>query len=194
MPAFVVFQHGEGSDQVMRLCRLLALAGAIGTASAPALAGELRISIHGLRSPQGTILIGLYDSKESFERAIELAGKDGYRNDPERVAGAALRLDHGAKSGIVFENLVPGRYAVIVLHDADGNGRLDKNFLGVPTEAYGFSNGARGFLGPPSFKDASIAFDGAEVDLAITLVQPEESVGSSRSPGAAVNRGSGEGQ
>jgi uncharacterized protein (DUF2141 family) len=194
MPASVVFQLGEGSDQVMRLCRLLALAGAIGAVSAPALAGEMRISINGLHSLKGTILIGLYDSKESFERAIALAGKNGYRNDPERVAGAALRVDHLEKGGIAFENLAAGRYAVIVFHDADGNGRLDKNLLGVPTEAYGFSNGARGFLGPPSFKDASVAFDGTEMELAITLVPPEAGVGSSGSPDATVNRGSGGGQ
>jgi uncharacterized protein (DUF2141 family) len=196
MPASVVFQFREGSDQVMRLFRLLAFAGAIGTAAAPAHAhaGELRISIEGLHALKGTILIGLYDSKESFERAIALAGKNGYRNDPERVAGAALRVDHAAKSGIAFENLAAGRYAVIVFHDADGNGRLDKNLLGVPTEAYGFSNGARGFLGPPSFRDASVAFDGTEMDLAISLVQPEASVGSSRAPDETVNRGSGGGQ
>lgn len=40
--------------------------------------------------------------------------------------------------------------------DANGNGKLDKNFVGVPIEAYGFSNGARGRMGPPSFEAAAI--------------------------------------
>jgi len=37
------------------------------------------------------ILIGLYDSAESFDRAIGLSDKEGFLNDPTRVVGAALR-------------------------------------------------------------------------------------------------------
>src|SRR5437868_1836950 len=51
-------------------------------------AGELRIEVDGLRSSRGVLLIGLYDSAESFDRAIELAGDAGFLNDPNRVAGA----------------------------------------------------------------------------------------------------------
>jgi uncharacterized protein (DUF2141 family) len=44
------------------------------TLFAPAVnASELRITVEGIRSPQGTLLIGLYDSFESFTRAIESA-------------------------------------------------------------------------------------------------------------------------
>ena len=44
----------------------------------PVNASELRITVEGIRSPHGTILIGLYDSLESFTRAIELSDKDGF--------------------------------------------------------------------------------------------------------------------
>jgi hypothetical protein len=54
-------------------------------------ASELRITVEGIRSPDGTILIGLYDSLESFTRAIELSDKDGFLNDPNRFAAVALR-------------------------------------------------------------------------------------------------------
>jgi len=43
----------------------------------------------------------------------------------------------------------------------NSNGRLDKTFWGVPTEPYGFSNGARGVLGSPKFDDATITLDAA---------------------------------
>jgi hypothetical protein len=49
---------------------------------------------------------------------------------------------------VVFSNVQPGRYAAIAFHDENGNGKPDKNFLGVPTEPYGFSNNVQGFLGP----------------------------------------------
>ena len=42
-----------------------------------------------------------------------------------------------------FENLPPGAYALTVYHDKNSNGQLDKNFLLLPTERYGFSNNAR---------------------------------------------------
>jgi uncharacterized protein (DUF2141 family) len=135
-----------------------------------ALAGELRLEVEGLRSAKGSVLIGLYDSKHSFDRAIELSGSDGFLNDPERVAGVALRARTALESGVAFTHLEPGRYAVILLHDEDGDGRLDKNFWGVPTEPYAFSNGAQGFLGPPGFEDAAIELDGADMSITVALV------------------------
>jgi uncharacterized protein (DUF2141 family) len=177
----------------MRQCRVFVVATALALLAAPALAGEFRIDIEGLGAPKGTILIGLYDSEQSFDRAIELAGESGYRNDPQRVVGAALRVDGGSKASIAFGNLAPGRYAVIAFHDENGDGRLDKSLLGVPTEPYGFSKGAHGFLSAPNFKDAAVAFDGADVTVAIVLAQPEEGVGTS-SGKPSINRESGGGR
>ena len=39
----------------------------------------------------------------------------------------------------------------------NGNGQLDSNLMGLPTEPYGFANNARGSFGPPSFQAASVA-------------------------------------
>ena len=54
---------------------------------------------------------------------------------------------------VTFETLPKGMYTLAVFHDVNGNGKLDKNYLGIPTEPYGFSNNARGMFGPPSEKD-----------------------------------------
>src|SRR5512133_1376046 len=120
----------------------------------PVNASELRITVEGIRPPHGTILIGLYDSLESFTRAIELSDKDGFLNDPNRFAAVALRANAAMKSAVVLTNLDPGQYAIILFHDENGNGRLDKNALGGHTEPYGFSNNVQGFLGPPAYKEA----------------------------------------
>src|SRR3954447_4145878 len=95
------------------------------------MASELRITVEGIRSSHGTILIGLYDSLETFTRAIELSDKDGFLNDPNRFAAVALRANVAMKSAVVLTNLAPGSYAIIVFHDENGNGKLDKNALGV---------------------------------------------------------------
>jgi uncharacterized protein (DUF2141 family) len=47
-----------------------------------------------------------------------------------------------------------GTYALAVLHDEDGNERLDRAAFGVLREGIGASNGAVRRLGPPRFEDA----------------------------------------
>jgi uncharacterized protein (DUF2141 family) len=96
----------------------------------PVNASELRITVEGIRSPHGTIMIGLYDSLESFTRAIELSDKDEFLNDPNRFAAVALRANAAKKSAVVFTNLDSGQYAIILFHDENGNGKLDTNALG----------------------------------------------------------------
>ena len=56
-----------------------------------------------------------------------------------------------------------------VIHDANMNGKLDTNLLGIPTEGYGFSNDARGLLGAPSFSAAGFQYDGRNLDLTMSL-------------------------
>jgi len=51
--------------------------------------------------------------------------------------------------------LKEGIYAISLFIDSNDNKKLDKNLIGIPTEQYGFSNNAMGFLGKPSFKNAS---------------------------------------
>jgi uncharacterized protein (DUF2141 family) len=142
----------------------------------PVNASELRITVEGIRSPHGTILIGLYDSLESFTRAIELSDKDGFLNDPNRFAAVALKANAAMKSAVVLTNLDPGQYAIILFHDENGNGKLDKNALGVPTEPYGFSNNVRGFLGPPAFKEAIMEINVGDKAVHIALIyhNPDE--------------------
>ena len=51
-------------------------------------------------------------------------------------------------------------HALAVIHDANMNGKLDTNWLGVQKEGYGFSNDVKAVRGAPSFSDASFLYDG----------------------------------
>src|SRR5581483_9984203 len=68
-----------------------------------------------------------------------------------------------------FEDIPPGTYAMAVIHDENMNGKLDTNWLGIPTEGYGFSNDAKALLGAPSFSAASFQYDGRNLDLTMSL-------------------------
>lgn len=75
-------------------------------------------------------------------------------------------IHHKLKNGdtyIVFDKLPAGTYAVSLYHDANSNKKLDTNFFGLPTEAYGFGNNARGIFGPPSFKNSSIEIEPGKI-------------------------------
>lgn len=151
----------------MRPFRFGSITLAVSLLSLPVKGDELRVSLDGIRSPNGSIIIGLYDMAESFQRALAPAGQKGsFLNDPARFAAVALRANAAMKSAVVFTNLDPGRYALIAFHDENGNGRLDKGFFGIPSEPYGFGNDASGGLGPPSFEASAIPVAGnAEVRI-----------------------------
>lgn len=68
-----------------------------------------------------------------------------------------------------FEDIPPGKYAIAVIHDQNVNGKLDTNFLGIPTEGYGFSKDAKGLSSAPSFSAASFPYKGQNLNLTIRL-------------------------
>jgi uncharacterized protein (DUF2141 family) len=136
-----------------------------------AAASDLRVTIEGVESSSGTLMIGLYDSEEHFRTAIGNAGKVGLLNDRSRLVGIAMRASAGTQS-VVFTDLKPGTYAIIVFHDVNDVGKLTENWLGKPTECYGFSNNTEGFLSAPSFKDVSVLVGNYNLSIVITLKCP----------------------
>jgi uncharacterized protein (DUF2141 family) len=110
---------------------------------------ELKVEVRGIPSGKGKVLVGVYNKAE------------GFRDKSFAVASA----EASARQGILvlsIANLKPGTYALAVFHDENGNGKLDTNFLGIPTESYGFSNDARGSFGPPDFSDCSFSLQGSK--------------------------------
>jgi uncharacterized protein (DUF2141 family) len=133
-------------------------------AAARARAGELVVRIHGLDPHHGEIQV------EVFDEALRLAFPYAERGVLAEVRLKARALDAPATdASVAFGELAPGRYAVVVVDDANGNGDLDRNLLGIPTESYGFSNGARPTLRPPTFDEAAVAVSGETTLAEITV-------------------------
>jgi uncharacterized protein (DUF2141 family) len=110
---------------------------------APSAAGTatLVLAFPELKQRTGVLMIAVYD------------GLDGWKSGkPVRaVVAAAADAEPVAK----IDGLTPGTYAARVFQDLDGDGKLGTNPFGLPNEPYGFSNGAKANMGPPSFADAS---------------------------------------
>ncbi len=56
----------------------------------------------------------------------------------------------------MWENLPPGDYALAAIHDENSNARLDRNFIGIPKEGFGFANNPHVGLSAPAFQAAVI--------------------------------------
>ena len=148
----------------------------------PAWAGDLKVTVAGIHSALGSVMIGLYDNAEGFDVAIKHATEAGLLTDRGRLVGVAMRAAAGSQS-IIFTQLPPGRYAVIAFHDENDNGRLDESPWGVPTEGYGFSNDAQGFLTAPSFDAAGLTLGAGDRTVTISLIYPKAAQGPSPTEG-----------
>lgn len=73
-------------------------------------------------------------------------------------AGHRFSLEAAAngKLTVVLKDLPDGPLALSLFQDANANGRLDMNAMGIPVEPYGFSNNAAGSFGPPQFEHAVV--------------------------------------
>ncbi len=111
-------------------------------APAFAAAEDLTFIATDLDSNRGQVLCTLYDSAGTWLEAT------GY---VETVAATPS----GRQATCVFEDVDPGTYAVFFMHDVNGNGDMDMNLFGLPTEPWGTSRDAPSLLGPPRFRRAS---------------------------------------
>jgi uncharacterized protein (DUF2141 family) len=74
----------------------------------------------------------------------------------------------GQASNIRLGGVAPGSYALAVIHDENGNGRLDK-FMGIPREGFGFSRNPRIRMGPPRFDEVRFDVAGANVRQVVRM-------------------------
>lgn len=108
---------------------------------------SLTVEIKHFSHDKGEVIAYLHDKATAFPTKHQLA----VAHQSSKITSKQARL--------VFTDLQPGVYAVAVIHDENGNGKLDTNWLGIPKEPVGASNDAKGHFGPPKFEDAKFSLD-----------------------------------
>lgn len=115
----------------------------------------LIMALEGLRSTKGQILVCVTRVPRYFPDCSD---------DPDKRHFAVA-----ARGGAVtIGNVTPGDYAIAIVHDENGNGKLD-TFAGIPREGVGFSRNPVLRFGAPSFRSASFAVAGAPVEQDIRV-------------------------
>ena len=82
----------------------------------------------------------------------------GNEND-ELIKTVKIDLSR-TNDGYKLSNLAAGKYTIRCFQDLNGNERLDKNFMGIPTEPYGFANNPKIRFGPPSIQEQTFEIKG----------------------------------
>ncbi len=118
----------------------------------------MHVQVLNIRNSTGTVDCALFESPAGFPTEALRAATHVM---VIKVRQTQARCD--------FADIPPGTYALAVFHDENMNGTLDTNWLGIPTEGYGFSNDVKASLGPPSFAAASFAYDGRTLEMTIRL-------------------------
>ncbi|GAK95337.1 hypothetical protein JCM19298_3561 [Nonlabens ulvanivorans] len=111
----------------------------------------LKVTVPNATSDEGEMVFAL-NTKETFMVAAP-------------VQSAAVKIEDGVAT-VTFENVAPGEYAIIVLHDLNGNQRMDFKD-GMPAENYNVSGGQMSF-GPPVFGDAKFTLK-EDTEMSIRL-------------------------
>ena len=105
---------------------------------------KITVEFSGMKTDKGDLYVALYDSESSFL-------KNGIQNKLVSV------MDK--KATVVFEGVKPGVYAISSFHDENDNKKMDTRIFGIPKEPVGLSRDAKGFMGPPKYKDAKFTLD-----------------------------------
>ncbi len=133
----------------------LAIAALALLAAGSASAEDLTLNLT-TRTSGGTLAVAVYRDADSFRRG-------------EGAIATRIVPRAGPVTAVTLRGLAPGRYAVAAFHDTDGNGDLTLWPFGLPKEAYGFSNDARGQFGPPAFDQAAFELPAGGATEAFSL-------------------------
>ncbi|MEW6372705.1 MAG: DUF2141 domain-containing protein [Pseudomonadota bacterium] len=116
----------------------------LAAAASGASAATVEVRVSGVAGNKGKINVAVCD-KERFLKQCSHSG-----SAPAKAGETVVTL----------KDVPPGAWAVLAYQDENENNELDRNFVGIPSENYGFSRDARGRFGPPGFEDAAIEVRG----------------------------------
>jgi uncharacterized protein (DUF2141 family) len=108
----------------------------------------IKVALVDLHSNDGEVRCALYSSADGFPDIFTKAAK---------TTTAKITNEQAVCE---FSAVVPGDYAISAFQDENSNGKLDRNFIGMPKEGVGASNDAKGSFGPPKFDDARFSYKG----------------------------------
>ena len=116
---------------------------------------NIAVTLTGIKDVKGSVTAGLFNSEDGYKKGGAVRGAQ------VDVEADTVTFD--------YANLPDGEYAIKLFHDVNGNGEMDANLFGIPTEPYAFSNNAVGSMGPAKWKDAKFTITNGDNTHAMKL-------------------------
>lgn len=134
---------------VLSLCSLLIGSSVLGAAVPAPPAAEnssVTVVVSSLVSTTAAVRLYFYNTREGFLKSGKWVFSKSVK--PQGKSEFTLPVD-----------LPRGEWAVAITQDLNNNDKIDKNFLGIPTEPYAFSNNVRPTIAAPGFDECKFTVD-----------------------------------
>jgi uncharacterized protein (DUF2141 family) len=118
-------------------------------------AGELTVTVENVRAGEGAVYAALCDAA-------------CWKGEAPAVRTAHAPAG-GARVTLRIADAPSGRFGLRIYQDRNGDGRLGRGLMGIPSEPYAFSNNAPANLGPAKFEDAAFEVGAGAVAQSVRL-------------------------
>jgi uncharacterized protein (DUF2141 family) len=108
-----------------------------------------------------------FDNSDGVAKVAVINSKENYETEENLFKGCNFKIENNEVIQTI--TLPYGEYAIKAFHDQNSNDELDTRMFGIPKERYGFSNNARGVLGPPEYEDARFILNLPEQKISIQV-------------------------
>ena len=117
---------------------------------------DVTVTVVDLRKVRGNINACITSDRKAFP-------------DCGKHSGQLVVKEQGKSATFTFKDVPAGTYGISVLHDENGNGKIDTALGMMPKEGYGFSRDAKVRMGPPSFADAAFDMNSGNRSMTIKM-------------------------
>jgi uncharacterized protein (DUF2141 family) len=120
---------------------------------------NLEVTFKEVRTSTGQICLSLYSGPKGFPKG---------GTDSDLLISKCTPIANGAAT-LKFGDLKPGKYAITAFHDANSDGKMNKNSFGMPEEGFGFSNNPEIGFSAPSFNETEFQISNTKAVIPIKL-------------------------
>lgn len=145
----------------MRLVLAVGVLAMLAVAS-PAYAGDLTVTVTGVKAKGGTLLVAVYDKETMFRAKPPFLG--------------TAKVTQPGDVTVTVKDVTAGDYVVSVLHDADDNQAMTMAADGKFGEGTALTN-AELLRGPPSFEVNKITIPATGTSVKLAMSYPEDRSG-----------------
>ncbi|MCP9770282.1 DUF2141 domain-containing protein [Lacihabitans sp. LS3-19] len=119
---------------------------------------EFNLKIQNIKNTNGTLRIAFFKKGSDFPHHSGIS------------FAKEVKISKAGEVETKFSDVPHGEYAVAIFHDENGNKKLDKNIVGIPTEPYGFTRNFKPKFSAPVFTDCNIVFNQTSNSFIIKLL------------------------